>query len=102
MNDNEDGPWSADTALAYMAEKVVEQVALASALATVGRARAAENESSPSTKRQKRVPAAAQAPLGGARGGARKCKTCAGNTDHPSGMCRRCHLAKKDRRVDGK
>jgi hypothetical protein len=87
VNDNEDLPWSADTALAFMTEKVGEQVALAGAMAGVVRARVPEGEAA-SSKR-------AKAPHGqGVRAGnQRKCRSCAGFTDHDSGVCRRCRDA---------
>ncbi len=90
VNDNEDLPWSADTALTFMTEKVGEQVALAGAMAGVVRARVPEGEVA-SSKRAK-APQGQGAPRqsGGGHANERKCWSCAGFTDHDSGICRRC------------
>ena len=91
VNDNEDLPWSADTALAFMTEKVGEQVALAGAMAGVVRARVPEGEAAPSKRAKAPQGQGAPRPSGGARSGnQRKCRLCAGFTDHDSGICRRC------------
>ena len=94
VNDNEDLPWSADTALAFMTEKVGEQVALAGAMAGVVRARVPEGEAAPSKRAKAPQGQGAPRPSGGARSGnQRKCRSCAGFTDHDSGICRRCRDA---------
>jgi hypothetical protein len=94
VNDNEDLPWSADTALAFMTEKVGEQVALAGAMAGVVRARVPEGEAASSKRAKAPQGQGAPRPSGGARSGnQRKCRSCAGFTDHDSGICRRCRDA---------
>jgi hypothetical protein len=94
VNDNEDLPWSADTALAFMTEKVGEQVALAGAMAGVVRARVPEGEAASSKRAKAPQGQGAPRPSGGARSGnQRKCRSCAGFTDHDSGVCRRCRDA---------
>ena len=94
VNDNEDLPWSADTALAFMTEKVGEQVALAGAMAGVVRARVPEGEAAPSKRAKAPQGQGSPRPSGGARSGnQRKCRSCAGFTDHDSGVCRRCRDA---------
>ena len=94
VNDNEDLPWSADTALAFMTEKVGEQVALAGAMAGVVRARVPEGKAAPSKRVKEPQGQGAPRPSGGARSGnQRKCRSCAGFTDHDSGICRRCRDA---------
>ncbi len=93
VNDNEDLPWSADTALAFMTEKVGEQVALAGSMAGVVRARVPECEVASSKRAKAPQGPGAPRPLGGGRANQRKCLSCAGFTDHDSGICRRCRNA---------
>jgi hypothetical protein len=93
VNDNEDLPWSADTALAFMTEKVGEQVALAGAMAGVVRARVPEGEVASSKRAKAPQGQGAPRPSGGGRANKRKCRSCVGFTDHDSGICRRCRDA---------
>ena len=93
VNDNEDLPWSADTALACMTEKVGERVALAGAMSGVVRARLPEGELASSKRANAQQGQGAPRPPGGGRVNQRKCLSCAGFTDHESGICRRCRDA---------
>jgi hypothetical protein len=93
VNDNEDLPWSADTALACMTEKVGERVALAGAMSGVVRARLPEGELASSKRSNAQQGQGAPRPPGGGRVNQRKCRSCAGFTDHESGICRRCRDA---------
>ena len=93
VNDNEDEPWSADTALSYLTEKVVEQVTLAGTMASPAGGRGRED----ARLRPEDAPGAAKRAKGGGRAGEKKCKTCETMTTSLTGVCGRCRGVKPAR-----